>query len=289
MQSALLFLVASSACAQAPQPPETRPAPDGQTEAARASEAAVDTKKAAESYAIRAEPRGRAVLRLEPGPLLQWSNPVAGSFHGSVFVWTDKGRPAVVASIYKKYVPLPPHLGIEFHTMASGPVSAERDGHPEWFPDRGGLEPEPVPDAPAPADSPAQRLRQVRALARQFAATKTDRKDVTRSLRLLPQPIFRYEAPDSDVLDGALFAFVEGTDPEVFLLIEARRRAGKLAWSYTLARMNSIALRVTYAGRELWAVPTIPWQQAFNPREPYTLLIFRPGQGVNPAEDPPKR
>jgi hypothetical protein len=288
MRSTLLLLVAWAACAQAQQQPDAGPAPDGKTEAARASEAAVDTRRAAESYAITAAaPEGKGVLRLEPGPLLQWSNPVLGSFHGSVFVWTAKGRPAVIASIYKKYVP-PPHLGVDFHTMSAGPVTAERDGHPEWFPDRG-LEPEPVPGAPAPASSPAGRSRQVRDLARQFTATKTDRKEITRSLRLLTQPVYRYGTPDSDVLDGALFAFVEGTDPEVFLLIEARRGAEGLAWYYAMARMNSIALRVAHAGREVWAVPTIPWQQAFNPREPYTLLIFRPGSGVNPPEDSPRR
>src|SRR4051794_26270309 len=147
MRPALLLLALSSTCAHAQQSPETPAVADGKSEAARASEGAVDTRKAAESYTIPADLTGRPALRLEPGPLLQWSNPVAGSFHGSVFVWTAKGRPAVVASIYKKYVP-PPHLGVEFHTMAAGPVTAARDRHPEWVPDRGGLEAEPVPGAP---------------------------------------------------------------------------------------------------------------------------------------------
>jgi hypothetical protein len=285
MRPALLLLALSTTPAWA-QPPEDR-----KTEAARATESLPLAKKAAESYAIAAErPEGRVALKLHPEPLLQWSNPVGGSFHGWVFVWTEGGRPEVIASIYRKYVPTPPHLGVEFHSLTAARVSAERDGHPEWSPAAGLDAPAPVPGAPAPADSPALRLRQMREMAREFTATKTDRKDLTRPLRLLTQPLFRYESTGLGVVDGALFGFVEGTDPEVFLLIEAIRGEGEkgATWRYALARMNSVNFRVSHKGREVWSVPTITWQQAFNPREPYTLLIFRPGQGVNPPDESPR-
>ena len=289
MRTALFLLALLVDCAGAQPPTAVTPPPDHNTEESRASEAAAATRKAAEAYGIAAGVGGKAGLTLEPRPLLQWSNPVLGSFHGSVFVWTAGGRPEVVASIYKKYLPLPHHLGVEFHSLATGPVTASRDGHPEWFPGREGVVLATVPGAPAPADSPAQRLRQLRALAREFVATKTDRKDITRELRLLPQPVFRYRSDDPDLPDGALFAYVEGTDPELFLLIEARRRDKALVWQYAPARMNSVALRLSHQGREVWSVPTITWQQAFNPSEPYTLLIFRPGQGPNPSEGPAER
>ena len=81
-----------------------------------------------------------------------------------------------------------------------------------------------------------------------------------------------------------MFAFVEGTDPEVFLSIEVRAGEKGPAWHYALARMNSVELRVVHGGREVWSVPVIPWSQARNPREPYTLLVFMPGEGVNPPE-----
>ncbi len=282
MQPALFLIALSttSAWAQAPS--------DDETEAARATESLPVVRKAAESYVVVEErPVGKVTLEFHPEPLLQWSNPVGGSFHGAVFIWTADGRPDVIASIYRKYVPTPPHLGIEFHSLTNAQVSAGRDGHPEWFPASGIAAPEPVADAATPADSDAQRLRQLRALAREFTATKTDRKDVTRPLRLLTQPIYRYQSASQGVVDGALFAFVEGTDPEVFLLIEARRTEGKKdsVWHYALARMNSVNFRVSHKAREVWSVPTIPWPQAHNPREPYTLFTFRPGEGVNPPDD----
>jgi hypothetical protein len=282
MPPAILVLVVSSVFAQAQAPPGEN------TEAARATEAAAVAKKAAEAYKVTTGEAGENALQLEPKSLLHWSNPVMGSFHGSVFIWTAKGRPEVVASIYKKYVPLPLHLGIEFHSLTEGPATAERDGHAEWSPVRGGVKFRPVPGAPAPADTPVRRLRQMRAMAADFSATKTDRQALSRALRLLTQPVYRYESTDPG---GALFAFVEGTDPEVFLLIEAR--AGDKdkgpAWHYALARMNSVEFHVAQRGREVWSAPVIPWSQARNPREPYALIIFRPGEGVNPPELPPGR
>jgi hypothetical protein len=286
MRAALFILVASSAFAQAQQPPVVQLAPDEKSEAARSIEAAADAKKAAEAYRVtRGEPDGK-VLQLEPKSLLQWSNPTAGSFHGSVFLWTAKGRPEVVASIYKKYVPLPHHLGIEFHSLTDGLAKAERDGHADWSSNRGGVEFKPVPGAPTPADTPARRLRQLRAIAQEFSSTQTDRQAITRPLRLLTQPVYRYESTDPAAPDGALFAFVEGTDPEVFLLIESRAGANGPAWHYALARMNSIEFHVAHKGQEVWSVKIIPWEQARNPNEPYTLIVFLPGEGVNPPEAP---
>lgn len=277
MPAAILIFALTALLAQA-QPP-----PDDKTEAARATEAASAAKKAAEAYRVTTKEAGSDALQLEPKPLLTWSNPVLGSFHGSVFLWTAKGRPEVVASIYKKYVPLPLHLGIEFHSLTDGPATAERDGHADWSPDRGGVEFQPVPGAPATAATPAGRLRQMRALAGDFSATKTDRKAVGRPLRLLTQPIYRYETADHSET-GALFAFVEGTDPEVFLLIEARAGDKGPAWQFALARMNSVEFHVANRGHEVWSAKVIPWAQARNPREPYTLLIFRSGEGLNPPE-----
>ena len=124
----------------------------------------------------------------------------------------------------------------------------------------------------------------MRDLAKEFTASETDRDGVIRELRLLTQPLYRYQSTDSAVLDGALFTFAEGTDTEIIMLIEARQNGNGFVWRYALARMNSVALRVLHNKREVWSVPTISWEQAFNLREPYTLFTFKPGQGVNPPE-----
>ncbi|MAG94065.1 MAG: hypothetical protein CMJ48_09980 [Planctomycetaceae bacterium] len=57
---------------------------------------------------------------------------------------------------------------------------------------------------------------------------------MTRQLRRLSQPIYRYESDNANLLDGAMFAFVQGTDPEVFLLLEARSKGNNHQWEFAL-------------------------------------------------------
>lgn len=50
-------------------------------------------------------------------------------------------------------------------------------------------------------------------------------------LRSLPQPFARETNSEESTIDGALFAFVSlfGTDPEAFLLLEARQVGDELS------------------------------------------------------------
>jgi hypothetical protein len=275
---ALLFLVWSASA-----PAQTEKATDNASESERAGAAAKLARAAAEGYAFTLEGASGTPLTLDPKPLLQWSNPVVGSIHGSVFVWNGNGRPEMLASIYKWYGPKHFHLGVEFHSLAEAPVSARNDGAVVWSPRKAGITFAPVPGAPAVADTPEKRLRQMRALAKEFTATEVDREAQTRDLRLLTQPVYRYGGPGGPT-DGGLFAFVIGTDPELILLLEARRGAGGApVWHYAAARMNSCTLRLTHKGRALWSQPEWPWAVVFAHSEPYTVFMFDPGQGVVPA------
>ena len=78
----------------------------------------------------------------------------------------------------------------------------------------------PIPNAPTPGETAAQRLRQMRELAKEFTNRQTRRDGVEQENRLMTQPIFRYEGTEP-LIDGSLFAFVQGTDPELWLLIKA--------------------------------------------------------------------
>jgi hypothetical protein len=115
----------------------------------------------------------------------------------------------------------------------------------------------------------------MRALAREFKATFNNPPDLS-EIRLLTQPIYRFETEGkrADVLDGALFAYVHTTDPEVLLTIEARPsvEGGPVAWHYSLARMSMVNLRVHHKEREVWSA-----QWATNlkdPSEPYMVRTF---------------
>jgi hypothetical protein len=248
-------------------------------EKARAAEFLSLAKAEAAAYTFRPDTPGDQAFTLRAEPVLVWTNPVVGSIHGAVFVGTVKGRPEAIASLYKWYSPFR-HRTNEFQSLSLGTFVAERGGRAVWSPSRPGLELKPIPGAPGPAASAPQRLRQMREMAQDFTARQTDRSQVTRDMRLLTRPIYRYEGTEGDLVDGGLFVFVLGTDPEAFLLMEARRTASGPLWQYGVVRMNSIEMRVDHKGRESWRVETLPWAQVRDPKEPYITFPFNPGEAA---------
>ena len=190
-----------------------------------------------------------------------------------MFVWTNRGRPEVAACFYT-YQPRGNEemLDHEFQSLAAGRVTAERRNEVVWNPARAGTEIRPVPDAAEPAETAGVRLRQMRALATEFKAF-FDLPDNRSELRLLPQPLYRYESTAPELLDGAMFAFVQATDPEVLLLVEARMHDGRFRWHYGLARMSMVNLRAAHKEQEVWKVPW--WDRTEGPRGPYITMVHK--------------
>lgn len=243
-----------------------------QDEKARAADALARAKR--EAAAFRFHPQGDgASFVLEPEPVLKWSNPVFGSVFGDHFVWTADGRPAVIGGFVKWYSPYT-HSTAEFHTVSSVPIVGERDGQASWAP-KPGVEWAILPDAPEPAATPAQRLLQMRGLIKDFNARHLDEKGIDRDLRLLTHPVYRYQGTKDDPVDGALFTFTIGTDPEAFLLLESRPVDGKPRWHYALCRMTGASVRVSHRGKEVWSVPVLDNAATYGHRETYTKYSIR--------------
>jgi hypothetical protein len=281
MKPVLVSVVVLCAAAWTQQPPASKTNDDE----ARAAQAGALARKAVEEFTLRA---AEEPLVLEREPVLKWANPVLGSIHGAVFVWTANGRPQAITSVFKWFAPAK-HLGVEFHSLASVPITGEREGKQVWYPTGGGIELKPIPGADAPVALPTARLRQMRALANQFTATATTPEGITHELRLLTKPIYRDSSADSGAMsDGALFVFVLGTDPEIVLRIVASPdKRGASQWHYALARMSYRGLSAAHRGQAVWSAPPIalgPGSKLYDRREPFTEFTFAPGQGVNPPE-----
>jgi hypothetical protein len=245
---------------------------DEQLEKERATAALELCRKGAKEYRLCFEDPKRTELVLQPDPVLRWSNPSVGSIHGGVFIWTHQGRPAAVASIFKWFVPRD-EMRFEVQSLSAEPLIGFLGREEVWRSSRAGIEYKRVPGAPAPADTAVARLIQMRTISGAFSSEQTDRDDNSkRQMRLLTQPVVRYSSKPQDVIDGAMFAFVHGTDPEVLLMLEAQETKGGSAWYFSLARMNSTAFKVTYKDQEVWAVDVLPWGVVLNSSEPYNLL-----------------
>jgi hypothetical protein len=234
-------------------------------------------KEQAQAYKAFGGKASDRKLTLAEQPILRWTNPLGGrNAHGEVFLWTDNSRPAAVLSLYE-YTDTAGvvHEHHEFCSLTREGLSFT-SGKVTWNPREAGVEFRPFGVAPAPAVTARQRLTQMRELAGWFTAAKTTREGETRDLRVLPQPVHRYQGEGKELLDGGLFAFVEHTDPEVFLLLEAHLMDGKPAWHYALARMNSIQMSAALREKPVWEASLLPWRDALNRKDkPYTAFSVR--------------
>jgi hypothetical protein len=91
-------------------------------------------------------------------------------------------------------------------------------------------------------------------LAERFTAQLMQRKKERFELRRLPTPLYRFDAVETDsVLGGALFAFCQETDPEILLLIEARKTDSGYRWEYAVAGFSDMDLYVQLDGQDDWS------------------------------------
>jgi hypothetical protein len=201
---------------------------------------------------------------LTPVPVIRWRNvPRGQEGEAMMVVWPHKGRPVAMASIY-------PWAGKMIHEFDSlsreGTLIAREKDRVFWTPETAGVEFKDVPKAPKPAKTPAERLRQMKAIAEGFQATMTGwaaNNSDQEVLRLLPRPLYRYDLanakdPDPKLIDGGLFAFVQGTDPEVVMALEAIGTAENAVWQYACVRATSGGLEVKHGDEVVWTARKHP-------------------------------
>jgi hypothetical protein len=212
--------------------------------------------RAAKRYAMRLEKDDEA-LKLVDKPVLRWGNQARDNDDGAVFVWTRRGRPQAVAAIFL----IGERTMHELCSLAEAPLKTTwGENSPAWRPARAGVVFRKVPGAPAPAETGRARLTQMRTMAGDFTAATSAPPDYGggRShgeLRLLPQPLFRNEGESPVALDGALFTFAFGTDPEVLLMLEARKTPAGPLWHYAAAPFTDFEIQLKYKGDPVWSEP----------------------------------
>ena len=193
-------------------------------------------------------------LELVKEPLLHWANPLRATTHGKCYVWTHEGRPEVFVSLFS--YPKGANkctVAHAFNTFSDHPLVAKFDDEVFWTPKKPGTaEMKMVPDSPVVAGVRGARMVQMRNIVRKFSATAGGTKDEERELRLLTTPLYRYPKSDDEYMDGALFGFVMGTDPEVILMLESRIVDSEPRWHYLAVRHTFTTLRVSFEDTQVW-------------------------------------
>jgi hypothetical protein len=247
-------------------------------------------QEAAEEYAFY---RDSTRLDLLSEPVYRWSHAVReGGTGGSIYVWTHAGCAEAVACFWRmRWTDGHATLGHELHSLSPQVLGVVREGNERWKP-TAAFERTLFEGAPEPASKPAGRLAQMRLLAADFSGHSADPQGNRWELRLLTTPVYRYQSSDPDVLDGALFAMVctVGTDPEAFLLVEARRTEGGTRWQFGVARFSHLNLFVSYRGREVWrAVRGLNDTFSQNPTQTYRSFHVTVDESADEEPETPSR
>lgn len=188
-------------------------------------------------------------LKVVVAPVFRYSDELRHIEDAGLWLWTDRGRPAVAMKVerYKAGVHPRPWLYC-FSSLSSELISAEWPDERKYQARKPGVEWKSLDDQPAKT-RPA-RLVQMRELARRFSAEVVDFKDNVRQMRLLSRPLYRQD--DGNNGDGALFGFTgTGTNPDLLLLLETQADGG---WQYGLATMTAEGLRVRLGDKLVWEV-----------------------------------
>lgn len=215
-------------------------------------------RKIAESIEMH---RGDTILELEEKPLLFYTNPIRlNDQHGTIFLWTERGRPVVFGSIWSERNRMNSavrNVTHEFHSLAETPdAEATRSGNVLWTAGEAGIDWRTIENSPVPAASRTTRLVQMRDMGRQLTASV--RADgIDSDLRLMTQPLFRYPERVEGAIDGGLFAFALATDPEIVVWIEALEHGGQQQWRFAFARFGHFAMSVKDSERTIWSCPYV--------------------------------
>ena len=82
--------------------------------------------------------------------------------------------------------------------------------------------------------------------------------------------MLRYADSGVGIIDGALFALVYGTNPEIVAIVECRPTdAGRMAWWYAFVPLTTAPAAASLDGKEVWSKPHSPLPRR---SEPYTFL-----------------
>lgn len=235
----------------------------------------------ARAYHIYRDEAHTQPLALTEKPVFSWTNEIRENRQqGHLFVWMADGRPEVIGTMFSAPERQTQQRAVihEFHTLSTAklfPVSPDNSNY-DWLPTTG-IEFRAAEAAPDVSPTPGPRLQQMRSIARKYSAQTLNVGDQqTFELRLLPTPLLHYKPGSAEVLEGAVFAMVSsaGTDPELLILVEARRPDGdqsRWEWQAATARFTDRELTVSYDGQPVWSSLADPARHA-DIKNNYTLI-----------------
>ena len=189
-------------------------------------------------------------LKFQMTPLLRYNDTPRGIADSLIFRLGTRGRPVaiVTAELYGR-TGRQFSLNHEFLAIDDPRMRLQRDAFRWQPPLEAGVKFLPIETDKPPANTPRARLAQFKQLAGRFTA-REEWADEEMELRLLPTPIDRYVPSDKPNADAAIFAFVQGVNPEALIFLETDGTRSSYGW----ARLGAAQVRAQLDGKLVWEV-----------------------------------
>ena len=202
------------------------------------------------SWSIRTKEKRAEPLAFVQEPVMRYHDPKYKVTDCAIWRLGKTGRPRAYVVIEMDH---PKGTGgratYEFLAVSEGPFRIS-GGVVRWQPWELGVTFMPLPDAPKPAATAAERLKQMEQLAMHFSAeSMLGREKVY--LNLHPTPFDRYKPTDAKNSDAAVFQFERGFNPEVLLFFETDGEK----WSYGCGKISATAVLVNMDKKQVWSAP----------------------------------
>jgi hypothetical protein len=203
--------------------------------------------------------------KLIPNPVFRYSDEERLIPDATLWVWERDGRPVAFQKVEGNNQGSPKWT-ICFASLSEGLLKVRWSAGSPYEARTPGVTFKPIPRSDPPAESARARTAQLRALKDRFSGRLgvNDEGQGGAETRTMSKPLFEYADPESKLPLGAIFGMSStGTNPDLLLLIEARRDgAGAWRWEYATARMTSASLRIRLDEDEIRAEGFAPIQNA---------------------------
>lgn len=242
---------------------------DNPPKKAEPSQAVKEARDHMSELKVQSAANGREVpIELLPNPGLIFDDATRNNEAGTLWVWGKSGRPVAFMELYRYVGTNEPWV----HALTLTSPELIRLTGPtgqRWTPKKSHFALKDVPNSPEVGGQPAVRLRQMKEISRRIEAHEFwDPNNSRFELRLLVQPVHRYEDEAAKLIDGSVFVLANGTNPEVLLQIEAHASEPP-GWKYSFVRLGSAEMHVSFDGKEVWTEPRTGIGQ---PVDPYWLF-----------------
>jgi hypothetical protein len=217
-----------------------------------------DSRARAEGIEVKVAAGDRTIkANVLANPLMKYTDVPRQIEMATLWVWQDDDRPVALGKVEAYDRKEGSKWLYCFVSASPGLVDAKwPDGH-RFQARKPGVGWKTI-DGPAPQETTAGRLRQMKELFQRFTATARDDVLTTSDeLRPLVRPLHEYSSPRHDVLQGVLCGFAaNGTNPDVVVALEAVCPADNpeapKTWRYSVIGMTASGISVKLDKNEVY-------------------------------------